>query len=156
MNQFGLQYIYTWKCFKETPYVIILNKQKCHFSFLLENCRTSGWNRSCLGEVGTSGREEDMEKGCRRVTIVQILCTRICKWEVIPVETIPAIGEGEIKENDEGVNSNMIYLIHCKNFCKFHNVFPSSTITNKQTKKKQRKEKKKTPKHKEMTRWSEK
>jgi hypothetical protein len=39
-----------------------------------------------------------------------------------PVETVPGMGEGGIKENDgikEGVNSTKIY---CKNFCKCHNV----------------------------------
>jgi hypothetical protein len=40
-----------------------------------------------------------------------------------PVETIPGmVVEGEIKENDEGVNLSMIYLIYCNNFCKYHNV----------------------------------
>jgi hypothetical protein len=38
-----------------------------------------------------------------------------------PVETTPGMGDG-IKENGGGVNSTMIYLIHCKNFCKCHNV----------------------------------
>jgi hypothetical protein len=33
MNEFGLKYIYTWKCHKETPCIDILNKQKCHFFF---------------------------------------------------------------------------------------------------------------------------
>jgi hypothetical protein len=28
----------------------------------------------------------------------------------------------------EGMNSSMIYLIYCKNFCKCHNVPPPSTI----------------------------
>jgi hypothetical protein len=32
-----------------------------------------------------------------------------------------------IKKSGEGVNSRMIYLIHCKNFCKCHNVPPPST-----------------------------
>jgi hypothetical protein len=42
-----------------------------------------------------------------------------------PVETVPGMrGEG-IKENDGGVNSTMIY---CKNFCKCHNVTPSTTM----------------------------
>jgi hypothetical protein len=32
----------------------------------------------------------------------------------------------------EGVNSSRIYLIHCKNFCKCHNVLqPSTTIKDK-------------------------
>jgi hypothetical protein len=35
------------------------------------------------------------------------------------VETIPGMGGREIKENDRGVNSTIIY---CKNFCKCHNV----------------------------------
>jgi hypothetical protein len=41
-----------------------------------------------------------------------------------PVETIPAMGVGGrgIKENGGRGNSNMIYLIYCKNFCKCHNV----------------------------------
>jgi hypothetical protein len=45
---------------------------------------------------------------------------------MIPVETVPGIGGG-MKESSGGVNSNMIYLIHCKNLCKCHNVLPSST-----------------------------
>jgi hypothetical protein len=32
-------------------------------------------------EVGTSGRGEEVGKGHRRVNIVQILCTYVCKWE---------------------------------------------------------------------------
>jgi hypothetical protein len=38
-----------------------------------------------------------------------------------PVETIPGMEERGRKENDEGVNSTMIY---CKNFCNCHNVSP--------------------------------
>jgi hypothetical protein len=38
--------------------------------------------------------------------------------KMMPVETFPGIREGEMKERREGVNSNMIYLIHCKNLCK--------------------------------------
>jgi hypothetical protein len=39
--------------------------------------------------------------------------------KVRPVETIPETGRGEIKDNDRGVNSTMIYG---KNFCKCHSV----------------------------------
>jgi hypothetical protein len=60
-----------------------------------------------------------------------ILCTHVCKWKMISVETTPGMGEGEIKENDGGVNSTTIYLINCKNLCKCHNVPPSCTIKNK-------------------------
>jgi hypothetical protein len=45
--------------------------------------------------------------------------------KMTPVETAPGMGGGEIQENDGGVNSNMIYLIYCKNFCKCHNVPPA-------------------------------
>jgi hypothetical protein len=49
---------------------------------------------------------------------------------MIPVETIPGMGVGRIKENGGGgvVNSSMIYLMCCKNFCKCHKVPPPSTI----------------------------
>jgi hypothetical protein len=32
-NKIRLQYIYTWKCHKETPCIVILKKQKGHFLF---------------------------------------------------------------------------------------------------------------------------
>jgi hypothetical protein len=46
---------------------------------------------------------------------------------MIPIETIPGMGEGGIKETSGRVNSSMIHLRHCKNFCKCHNIPPSST-----------------------------
>jgi hypothetical protein len=49
-----------------------------------------------------------------------------------PVETFPGMG-GAVK----GVNSSMIYLIKCKNLCKFYNV-PSHTTTIKKQYKKQK------------------
>jgi hypothetical protein len=51
-------------------------------------------------------------------------------------ETIPGMGRRGIKENDGGVTSTMIY---CKNFCKCHNVPPSTRIIKKRKKKKRRK-----------------
>jgi hypothetical protein len=36
-------------------------------------------------------------------------------------ETVPGIGEEGYRRMMEGVNSAMIYLIYCKNFCKWHN-----------------------------------
>jgi hypothetical protein len=39
------------------------------------------------------------------------------------------VGRGN--KGEWGLNSSMIYLIHCKNFCKYHNVpTPSTTIKN--------------------------
>jgi hypothetical protein len=52
--------------------------------------------------------------------------------KMIPVESIPGMRGGRWKRAEEGVNSSMIYLIHCKNFCKCHNV-PSPSITIKKT-----------------------
>jgi hypothetical protein len=37
-------------------------------------------NRSCLG-VDTSGRVEDLKKGNRRVSVVKMLSTHVCKWK---------------------------------------------------------------------------
>jgi hypothetical protein len=44
------------------------------------------------GGYGTSGRGEEVGKGCGNVNVVQILCTHVCKWKMIPVETIPGMG----------------------------------------------------------------
>jgi hypothetical protein len=51
-----------------------------------------------------------------------------------PVETVPGMEGGEIKDNGGGVNSSIIYLIYCKNFCKCHNVPPPSTTIKINTK----------------------
>jgi hypothetical protein len=48
--------------------------------------------------------------------------------KMIPVEIVPGI-QGGGKKAVEGVNSSMIYLMHCKNLCKCYNVSsPSTTI----------------------------
>jgi hypothetical protein len=70
----------------------------------LENKKQS---RFCRGQrVGSSRRGEDVEKECRRVNIVQILCTHVCKWKMRPVETIPGMGGEGIKKNDGGGEFN--------------------------------------------------
>jgi hypothetical protein len=49
--------------------------------------------------------------------------------KMIPVETILGIrGLGRKRRAVKCVNSIMIYLIHCGNLCKCHNVPPPSTI----------------------------
>jgi hypothetical protein len=40
-------------------------------------------------------REEDVEKRCREVNIVKILCTHVCKGKIMPVETISGMREGQ-------------------------------------------------------------
>jgi hypothetical protein len=71
MNQFGLQYIYTWKCHNETPCIAILNKQKCLFSKAEDKKvkQVLSW-----GVVSVEGRE-GVRKRCRRVNVVEKLCT---------------------------------------------------------------------------------
>jgi hypothetical protein len=54
--------------------------------------------------------------------------------KMIPVGTIPGIGGGELRLAVEGVNSSVVYLIHCKNPCKCHNI-PPTHHSNKEEKK---------------------
>jgi hypothetical protein len=64
-------------------------KQTCHFSFTKIENRRAEQVLAGGGGIGTSGRGEE----------VYILCTHVCEWKMIPVETIPGMEEG-IKEND--------------------------------------------------------
>jgi hypothetical protein len=59
------------------------NKISLFFFFLLlQNWRTGGKNKSCLGGgIGISGRGDEVGKGHGRVNIVQILCPYACKWK---------------------------------------------------------------------------
>jgi hypothetical protein len=63
-----------------------------YFSFTKSQNRTAEQVLSV--RVGSSGRREFVEKGCRRVNKVQILHTHVCKWKMIPVETTPGMGVG--------------------------------------------------------------
>jgi hypothetical protein len=49
--------------------------------------------------------------------------------KMIPVETVPGIGRGGMKESSWGGDSGVIVidLIYCKNLCKYSNVPPLST-----------------------------
>jgi hypothetical protein len=61
-----------------TIYIYILRNvtRKLRHFFLLQNWSTGGHNRSCLG-VGIRGSGEDVRKGCRRLDMVQMLCTHL-------------------------------------------------------------------------------
>jgi hypothetical protein len=49
--------------------------------------------------------------------------------KMTPVEAVPGIRRREMRERRGGVNSTMIYLIHCKNLCKcYHVPTPIRTI----------------------------
>jgi hypothetical protein len=53
--------------------------------------------------------------------------------KMIPVQTIPGMGEGEIKKMMEGVDSSMMYLIYCMNIYKCHNAPPTQHNNKKMT-----------------------
>jgi hypothetical protein len=48
--------------------------------------------------------------------------------KMILIGTILGMRAQGIKENGEGVNSPMIYLIYCRNYCKCHNLPLPNTI----------------------------
>jgi hypothetical protein len=71
------------------------------------------------------------------MNMVQIMCTHVCKckndicWNCSRNQgrVVKESSGGWWKRAVEGVNSSMIYLIHCKNLCKCCNVpLPSTTI----------------------------
>jgi hypothetical protein len=47
-----------------------------------------------------------MGKGGRKVNMEQILCTHAVNGKIRPVERIPGMGGGKIKENDGGGEFN--------------------------------------------------
>jgi hypothetical protein len=50
-------------------------------------------------------------KGCRRMNMVQILCTHVCKWKYDICWNYSRNGGVGIKENGRGGHSSVIYLI---------------------------------------------
>jgi hypothetical protein len=40
---------------------------------------------------GNSGRGKEVGKECGRVNTAQILCTLLCKWKMIPVQSVPGM-----------------------------------------------------------------
>jgi hypothetical protein len=84
---------------KNEPCIAILNKNVILFFFYKiaeqEGETSPVWGRG----IGTSGSRENVEKGCRKGSILQILCTHVCKWKMIPVETTPGMEWRWIKEN---------------------------------------------------------
>jgi hypothetical protein len=84
--------------------------------------------------TGTSGKGEEVGKWWRRVNMAQSLCTHVCKWKKGTVENILGMGVGEWRKMVKGTNSSMIYLIHCKNLGKCHNVPPQSITKKKSSK----------------------
>jgi hypothetical protein len=63
MNQFGIQSIYTWKRYNETPCIDILNKQKCLFFKNREQEGKTGpvWRLVPVGGGGYKERTKEAE-----------------------------------------------------------------------------------------------
>jgi hypothetical protein len=74
---------------QQTPCIAILNKQKCLF---FKNREQEGKTGPGWG-FGTSGKRDDIRKGCRRVNRVEIY-THVCK----PKKS----GEGRLRRMMEG------------------------------------------------------
>jgi hypothetical protein len=66
MNLIKVQYICVWKYNNVTP--------------LYKNGEQEGKAGPVLG-VSTSGRGKDIRKRHRRVNMVEIFCTHVCKWK---------------------------------------------------------------------------
>jgi hypothetical protein len=64
--------------------------------------RAERQNKSYLG-VGTSGRREDVRRGCKRWKHCVLVHEN---GKMRPVETIPGMGRGEIEENGAGAKLN--------------------------------------------------
>jgi hypothetical protein len=95
MNQLRLQYMYTWKCHKETPCVSILNKNVIFFIYKIRE-QKGGTRPAWVGGIG--GRGKVVGKGPGRLNTVQILCIHTyVNIKMIPLEAIPGMGEGEDK-----------------------------------------------------------
>jgi hypothetical protein len=50
-------------------------------SFFIYKNREQEGRKVPVWRVGISGRGKDKERGCRRVNMVQIFCTHVCKWK---------------------------------------------------------------------------
>jgi hypothetical protein len=94
--------MYSWKCHRKLP----VTKKKCHFfSFTksknrrMEQVLPGGWEER---GVDSSGSGEGVGKKHGKVNMVQILCTHVGKWKIRPVETVPGMGQGGMKENVGG------------------------------------------------------
>jgi hypothetical protein len=90
-----------------------------YFVFLLsrETLENRKVKQVLSGRLVPGGRG-NISKGCRRVEYYTLMYEN---GKMRPVETIPGMGVGGIKENDGGATSTMVY---CKKFCKCYSVIP--------------------------------
>jgi hypothetical protein len=91
MNQFELEYIYTWKCHRKPRYSYL---KQTKMLFFFQKWKTRRQNKSCVG-VCTCGSGEDVRRGCRSVNKCKYCVHLYVNGKVIPVETIPEMGEND-------------------------------------------------------------
>jgi hypothetical protein len=69
------------------------------FSFTKSENRKTEQVLQGMGSFDTTRKGELAGKGCRRVNTMQILYTHVCECKkLIPIETIPGMGEGHKEE----------------------------------------------------------
>jgi hypothetical protein len=83
--------------------------------FFFYKVREQEGRTSSVWVAGASGRREDVGKGCRRVNMVQILCTNGCKWKNETCSNYSRNRSREISRMIEGANLTMMYY---NKFCK--------------------------------------
>jgi hypothetical protein len=79
MNQFGLSYIYTWKCQGNSLYSY-LKQTKMYFFFFLQKTENRKLKQVLSGplvSVVGGGYKERIQE----VNVVETLCTHGCKWK---------------------------------------------------------------------------
>jgi hypothetical protein len=96
----------------------------CFFFYKIRE--QEGGTGSTLGEGWHQWKGGDGGERGRRVNMVQIMNTDVCKCKMIPVETVPGIRREGDERVVEGVNSSMMYLIQCQKLCKCYSVPPPS------------------------------
>jgi hypothetical protein len=96
MNQFGSNTYIRGNVTKKKNSLCSYPKQtKMSFLFLLPNQRIEGQNRFQLGvRVWYQWQGEEVGKGCRRINIVEKLCTHVCKGKNETCENYSRNGGG--------------------------------------------------------------
>jgi hypothetical protein len=73
----------------------------CFFFYKIRE-QEGGTGSAQKGAVGTSRRGVEVGKGGRRMNMVQIMCTHVCKAKMLPVETIPGVRRGSMGDSSGG------------------------------------------------------
>jgi hypothetical protein len=90
MNQFRLEYIYTWKVTRKLLCSYPKQaKMSFYFFYIIGDRRAE---LVLPGRIGTNKKGEKVGKGCGKVNIIQKLVYIYVNGKMVPVETIPGMG----------------------------------------------------------------